>query len=383
MSNTTSNKNLEIEALRGAAVLLTMVTHLPILLPYHREVFSKIFAVVMPSTGVDLFFCISGYVVSKAYIDLFDQQRAQGQFWTAVQAFWIRRVYRLLPSAWLWLVVGLLCSIFFNHSGIFSSWFENLRSATAVMTFSGNFANQFGLLLHPNEVYWSLALEEQFYMLFPLFLFIVLPHWRWRLLLLMVAVQFFLDRNVFGSRSAALVAAFRLDSIMWGVLIFLFSRTLQYRQFEPVFLRNAKLSTMLCNALLVYLLIAVPAQLIAVPVAMGMVALITALLVFMASFAAGYIVHIPVLTPFLIGLGARSYGVYLIHVVAYRLTFEGWSRYADSRGAALNPHDTVPMLLTALLLIVILAEFNFRVIEVPLRNRGTVLAKQRMEQLNA
>ena len=35
------------------------------------------------------------------------------------------------------------------------------------MTFSGNLANQFGMMLHPNDVYWSLALEEQFYLLFP------------------------------------------------------------------------------------------------------------------------------------------------------------------------------------------------------------------------
>ncbi|WP_414651232.1 hypothetical protein, partial [Escherichia coli] len=66
--------------------------------------------------GVDLFFCISGYVVAKSYWEYFDRYRVRGLFWPAARSFWVRRCYRLLPSAWLWVMVGILCSLAFNQS---------------------------------------------------------------------------------------------------------------------------------------------------------------------------------------------------------------------------------------------------------------------------
>ena len=162
-----SSKNWEIEYLRGVAILMTLVTHVNLLLPFHADFLDKVFNVYSPWSGVDLFFCISGFVVSKSYLDYFDKHRAQGNFGIAAVSFWIRRAYRLLPTAWLWILIPLVFSIFFNQSNAFDSWYNNLRSFAAVATFSGNLANQFGVLLGPNSVYWSLALEEQFYFVFP------------------------------------------------------------------------------------------------------------------------------------------------------------------------------------------------------------------------
>ncbi|MCT9827147.1 hypothetical protein N0P04_28490 [Pseudomonas veronii] len=94
-------KNIEIEYLRGIAIVMTVVTHSNQLLPFHAGFMEKLFNIYSPWTGVDLFFCISGYVVSKAYLDYFDRSNAQGKFGIAAASFWIRRAYRLLPTAWL------------------------------------------------------------------------------------------------------------------------------------------------------------------------------------------------------------------------------------------------------------------------------------------
>lgn len=375
-----SKKNLEIEYLRAVAIGLTLLCHLPKLLPFHESHFNSLFAIYMPWTGVDLFFCISGYVVSKAYLDFFDQQREQGRFWLAAQSFWIRRLYRLLPTAWLWVLIPLLLSITFNQSGAFGSWYDNLRSITAVMTFSGNLANQFGMTLGPNSVYWSLALEEQFYFLFPLFLlFITVPRWRVGVLLGLIAVQFCFDRNLLGNATATMASSFRLDAMLWGVLICLFSRSPIYRQFEPVFLKTSPLKVLGLNLLLIYLLGAIAAQMIATPIAVGLIAIVSALLVFMASFNSGYILGVPLLSSLLEWMGSRSYGIYVIHFPAYRLSQEIWARYAAANDLGFNGGLTAELLLTAAFFIVLLSELNYRLIEQPLRRKGTEIARRRLQ----
>ena len=378
MAGTSTNKNQEIEFLRGVAVLLTALSHLPILLPFHDALFTRIyFTEANPWTGVDLFFCISGYVVSKAYMDVFDQHRQQGLYWLAVQNFFIRRVYRLLPTAWLWAIIGLICSIFFNRTGVFATWLDNVRSITAIVTFCGNLANQYGMLLHPNSVYWSLALEEQFYVLFPVFLFMISSvRLRWRLLLLLIAAQFFISRDPFGSLVSGMAYSFRLDAIMWGVLIYIFSRSPLYRHFEPVFLRS-KLAGCCVAAILFYLLVAIPGQLIKVPISVGMIAIVTALLVFMASFNKGYMVRLPIISPVMVWLGGRSYGVYLIHIFTYRLMFEAFSRYTTRLQVPLDATFTKPLVVSSIVLILILAELNYRLVEAPLRNLGSEIARRR------
>lgn len=378
MSHSSSKKNLEIEFLRGFAVLLTLFSHLPLLLPHHTELIGRAFQFAMPWTGVDLFFCISGFVVSKAYFEQFDAHRHKGTFWLAAQAFWVRRTFRLIPSAWFWVAAGLACSIWFNQTGIFGTWTQNIRSAVAVMTFSGNLANQFGMMLHPNDVYWSLALEEQFYLLFPFFLLWCPDKWRWRLLLILIAVQFVLDRNPFGTPVSSMLNSFRLDAIMWGVLLYMFSTRQGYSQLEPTFIKGSPAMRWLLFVVLIYLLVAIPAQLMSMPIAVGLIALVSAAIVFLASFDAGYLPRIPLITPFLVWLGARSYGTYLLHVFAYRMTFEIWSRYAEAHGRVLDGRFTFRLVLTAVLLIVVLAQLNYRFIETPWRKRGVALARARL-----
>ena len=374
-----SEKNPEIEYLRALAVILLVMSHLPELLPFHKAVFTYIHYTYVPWTGVDLFFCISGYVVSKSLVEFLDTHKAEGNFWLAAQCFWIRRMYRLIPSSWTWLFIGILCSVFFNQTGVFNSWWQNLRSASAILTFSGNLANQYNQLLAPNDVYWSLALEEQFYFVFPLFLLVISGAWRWRILLALIAIQFFINRNPFGTPFSAMAWSFRVDPIMWGALIYIFSKSSHFSLFEPTFLKHSRLLALVLNSLLIYLLGAIPAQLITMPMAHGLVSLVAAIFVLMAVYQSNYVLNIPGFSSILTWLGARSYAIYLIHMPVYRMTVEGYSRYALKIGHPFNAFYTLPMILTATLLILLLAELNFRLIENPLRKRGIALSNSRLE----
>ncbi len=379
MSN---KKNLEIEYLRGMAIGLTLFAHLSMLLPFYKDFFSRVFNLYAMGSGVDLFFCISGYVVSKSYLDYFDKHRQQGSYGLATFTFWLRRAYRLLPTAWLWVLIPLFFSIFYNQSNAFDSWFNNVRSFTAVATFSGNLANQYGMLLGPNSVYWSLALEEQFYFIFPLFLLLVTSQrWRVIVLLLLIAAQFGLDRNMFAPAPAAMLFSFRLDAMMWGILLCMFTRTDLYKQMEPIVLRSSLLKRLGVTLFLLYMLGAAGAQLSSTPIAYGLVAIVSVILVWLASYQKGYVFSPSPLSLVLEWLGSRSYALYVIHVFAYHLSTEIWSRVATEQGLTLAQGFTTELLLTAVAIMLVCAELNYRFIETPLRRRGAEIARRKLAHL--
>lgn len=376
-------KNIEIEYLRAVAVCMTLAAHLSVLLPFYKPSLTSIIFIFNPATGVDLFFCISGYVVSCAYLDYFDRYRQSGNFGIAVQSFWLRRLYRLLPTSWLWILIPLLLSISFNTTGSFGSWYDNLRSFTAVATFSGNFANldYFGSSLGPNGAYWSLALEEQFYFLLPLFLLLVTSK-RWRVggLLALIALQFGLDRNPFNTPLSALFSAFRMDSMMWGVLLCLFTRSAQYRQYQPICLQGSGPAKIVLTVALLYFLGAIAGQLMKLPTATGLVAIVSLLLVWLSSYQEGYIYCPRGLSGVLSWLGSRSYAIYVIHFCAYHFAIELWTRYSRAQGEVLGREYALPLVLTALVLIVLAAEFNFRLVEEPLRRKGAEISRRRLQR---
>jgi len=175
----------EIDGLRAVAVLPVILFHAGF------TAFSGGFI------GVDVFFVISGYLITT--IILADKEK--GEF--SLVTFYERRARRILPAlffvmfccipfAWFWLLP--------NHLKDFS------QSLVAVSAFSSNIlfwresgyfgtASELKPLLHT----WSLAVEEQYYILFPLFIMFM---WKFR------------KRWIFGSLMVIAVAS--LAVAQWG-----------------------------------------------------------------------------------------------------------------------------------------------------------------------
>jgi peptidoglycan/LPS O-acetylase OafA/YrhL len=118
--------------------------------------------------GVDLFFVLSGFLITSLLVR---EHEAKGQ--VSLSNFWVRRGLRLLPA--------LLCAV--ALAILLVPWASpQLRSATFtglpwVFTYSGNWAAAMGhqpllgsqlLGLLPHT--WSLAIEEQFYLVWPILL---------------------------------------------------------------------------------------------------------------------------------------------------------------------------------------------------------------------
>jgi len=175
--------------------------------------------------------------------------------------------------------------------------------------------------------------------------------------------------------------SFRLDAMMWGILLCLFTRTTLYKDIEPTALDTSLLKRFTLTVFLLYMLGAIAGQLMAVPIAVGLIAINALILVWLASYQKGYIYCPSMLSSLLQWLGSRSYALYVIHMFAYHLSTEIWSRVAVKEGLTLAQGYTTELLLTSVIIMIVLSELNYRFVEVPLRRKGAEIARQKMESV--
>ena len=131
--------------------------------------------------GVEVFFVVSGFLITSLMID---EQHVSGK--VSLKQFWIRRARRLLPALFTMLVASLVTVTFFAKDsapdfrqdvlpalGYFSNWWQIYFVDTPYFA-----ANSLPMLRH----LWSLAVEEQWYVLWPIaFVFVLgnkrIPKW--------------------------------------------------------------------------------------------------------------------------------------------------------------------------------------------------------------
>lgn len=363
-----SRINLEIEYLRGIAVLAVIFFHTRDLLPAGFAAFyAGIAPYVSTHVGVDLFFVISGYVVSRAFLDQIDNPTAHGfpNKAAAARAFWTRRIFRLWPSAWLWITLFVVAAFWFNRSGVFTTPDYAVKAWLWIVTNTFNFFLPFDTInggrIGP---YWTLSLEEQFYLAFPFFAAFVPAKWRLPVLLTALALSFALLNDGF------IAVMHRIDPIMWGVVLHLLSRRASYSRFEPTILRHWPLATIATMGTFAALFLAYKA-LEPFYFRTAIIAMICAAIVYAASFEKGYVWAPRLLKPVMLWTGSRSYALYLIHAPVFWFTHELWFRIADGQ---IDGTFTLRYTLTAFPLLFLLAELNYRLIETPFRQLGKRLA---------
>ena len=217
MTETTS-RILELDGLRGIAILMVLAFHIfPVAEQFSNQGFTAWISKLssMGWAGVDVFFVLSGFLITSILI----REKNHPHYF---RNFYTRRVLRIMP------VYYLLITILFVVNFL-AGWIDIktvLKSAAWFYTFTGNWLYAFndvrGFYF---EHLWSIAIEEQFYLVWPI---IVLRYEPKKISKIGIATMLFalLTRVVlvffskdYGNTFPYYATISRLDGLMLGSMI--------------------------------------------------------------------------------------------------------------------------------------------------------------------
>jgi peptidoglycan/LPS O-acetylase OafA/YrhL len=142
----------ELDGLRGISILLVYIHHL-----YHPLLPGGFF-------GVDVFFVLSGFLITSLLVQEWEREGS-----ISLKNFYIRRVLRLMPALiTLILIIGGFALIFLDKRRTA----ETYQGIWLTLSYASNWLYAFGYFSanNPLGITWSLAIEEQFYLTWPLLL---------------------------------------------------------------------------------------------------------------------------------------------------------------------------------------------------------------------
>ena len=177
-----------LDGLRGIAILLVLASHTePMLLPRGW-------------LGVDLFFVLSGFLITTLLLEEWKATAA-----ISFRLFYARRALRLFPALAAMLVVSAIVMYFVPSVG------QQYRSILYALFYVTNWVLAFDLDKVSSTLIltWSLALEEQFYLLWPPLLYAALRFklrtWRMLVILMALIALVCLHRSILVSDGAAVL----------------------------------------------------------------------------------------------------------------------------------------------------------------------------------
>mgnify|MGYP001212951743 CR=1 FL=1 len=318
-----------IQFLRGFSVILVFFYHLK--LQYFDYGF----------LGVDIFFVISGFVITSL---IYSEIESTKKF--NFLNFYIKRFKRIFPVLFFVISISLLFIVFFQPLDLF---LNNLRVYFLSLIGISNFYYLFSKKNYFDTVFddpfahtWSLGVEEQFYIIFPLFLFLLLnikSYFKFIFFIIFIIILG-LSFSIFFQENIKLIfysPLFRFWEFLVGTLTFFLSNKIKFK--------NNNLSLLILIILIIFILIPKNISLPIITIATCLLASI-----FILIYEKKKIVNLIIENRLFIFLGNISYSFYLWHlpvIYFYDLYF-------------LKSFLRVPLLF---FLIVILSYFSFIYVE--------------------
>ena len=175
MNSISNSRVIQLDGLRFFAVTMVMVAHW-----LQWQWSNPVLAVIPFAHGVTLFFVLSGFLITRILLDTVEKVGAKATSKNAVlKWFYMRRVLRIFPI-YYFLIFSLLLINYKNTREIFpwlltytSNIYQYLNN-----TFVGDFNH-----------FWSLAVEEQFYLFWPLLLLGVRPNRRLGAIVVVISIS--------------------------------------------------------------------------------------------------------------------------------------------------------------------------------------------------
>jgi peptidoglycan/LPS O-acetylase OafA/YrhL len=207
MSSDRDSQIPALDGMRGFAVVLVFLFHgvggtmQPLYEP-HRYIWSGLAALILKITeplsgGVEIFFVLSGYLITRSLLKSINLDGA------TIRSFYLRRRARIAPLYWLVLLILLLC----GYPLLF-------------LALSALFLMNFAPLLSINSDWlpiWSISVEVQFYILWPLLLRLLGPRHLLKLCLLIILISPVLRAvGIAHDLDTYSITFFRLDGLALG-----------------------------------------------------------------------------------------------------------------------------------------------------------------------
>jgi peptidoglycan/LPS O-acetylase OafA/YrhL len=298
--------------------------------------------------GVDIFFVISGFLMYKIYESL-DTDK--------IQTFYLKRVSRLLPA---YVFMSLLTLITFMFFVLPFERYSIVKQNLAASFFASNFyywtENQYFVNsgLKPILSFWSLALEMQFYLIFPL----IIPFFRRSQKLIICTIIASLFMNIILVNLSPETAFFLLFSRLWEFLIgVLVCMNLSALRKRINFSQNSAF----------FVLFMLPVLIVCAGFVLTKRELILNVLVVFYSaviIVFGFILNRksgPLLSV-LLNIGKYSYSIYLVHLPI--ISIVSYSPFSGNK----YPGGDLRFNVITLILIYIFSWLLFNIVEHPFRN---------------
>jgi peptidoglycan/LPS O-acetylase OafA/YrhL len=290
----------QLDALRGLAILVVIMHNISLKYPvfHSQQLFSNGWM------GVDLFFVLSGFLITGILVDT---NRSDGYF----KNFYVRRCLRIWP-----LYYSLLFFMFVIVRFLSRSEFQAVVQTSSPWWAFPLFLQNFLLPISTNAagplgVTWSLAIEEQFYLVWPLVVrFCPLTQLR-RVAILEIcispALRYYLSLHHVNLYTNVFC---RLDGLMAGALLALLVRS---DNFVPSKLLRTAWITLAVAAPLAFLTSGFDAKWIVY----SFTAIASAAFVYISLFSAQKWLQAIMTNRFLAYTGSISYGLYLLHKIPF------------------------------------------------------------------
>lgn len=341
----------EIDGVRAIAVLAVML--------YHANIAVLNTTMGGGYLGVDVLFVISGYLITGLVL----QESSGGGF--TYSGFYLRRARRLLPALLLVSVVTLVLGWWLMLPDAFQ---ELGGSVAAAMVFVSNFffllqdsyvaeSAPFKPFLHT----WSLAVEEQFYLVYPVVLMLLVSRWMTRLwLILSVIAGLSFALAVYLALTTNGVSFYLFPTRIWELMAGAILAVLEYRRGQEEgsdLLSGLGLLLMLVSFVIFDDSHSDPSLPTLLPV-------IGTMLVIRYTGPGSKLASL-LSVNWLVGLGLLSYSLYLWHQPLLVMTRLGW----------LTDYSEIYELV-ALVVSLPVAYLSWRLVEQPMRNRAAVSTRQ-------
>lgn len=338
-----------LDCLRAIAILLVIVHHVGLHFAYLKSDAVARFLISIGWSGVDIFFAISGYLITKILI------KTHGA--TDIKRFFIKRAFRIIPLCFAAILFYLIFGYIMGEKNISMLWLSALFLTGWVIPFLGAEAV-------PYTITWSLSVEESAYIFFGL----VAALWQTKfksILISLIVMSLLLrwilvDTHLFQVQEVYYFPLTRIDSIAFGGLVAL-----------NIIKSNRGVLFGLLSCILVvvlYLWLSQAGQYYRNVAVFGYTALAfsSALVVSQAitfKNSKNFLIHI------LAHIGRRSYFIYLFHV--FVIGAIGLSAFSDLR-ITLGFWGVVS---SVIVMTAIMAEVSWRFFEYPLIQFGRKIAR--------